>query len=43
MESVVCVDALRRVAGGFFRPVKPDMSKPWEAESRPVPVHLYPP
>ncbi len=30
---VVCVDALRRVAGGFFWPAKPDMSKPWEAES----------
>ena len=29
----MCVDALRRVAGGFFRPTKPDMSKPWEAES----------
>lgn len=30
---VVSVDALRRVAGGFFWPAKPDMSKPWEAES----------
>ncbi len=34
---MISVDALRRVAGGFFWPAKPDTSKQWEAESTALP------